>query len=165
MKDTLSLLANIGVVAGLFFLGIQIYQDQKLTRAQLTSNLFNEENARRLVIMGEDSAIVLAKVNDGEPLTRSESIVAGAYYDSRIGTWQRNFQLEDLGLFEGIWREGFNLRHPVWENEFALNHLQNRLESGIPGVSSTFMQILNDEASRIQAMLVQTQAKGMPDDA
>ena len=163
MKDTLSLLANIGVVAGLFFLGIQIYQDQKLTRAQLTSNLFNEENARRLVIMGEDSAIVLAKVNDGEPLTRPESIIAGAYYDSRIGTWQRNFQLENLGLFEGIWREDFNLRHPVWENEFALNHLQNRLDRGIPGLPNTFVQILIDEASRIQEILAQN--KGSPDDA
>jgi len=52
----LSLLANLGVIAGLVLVAIQIRQNTGITRAQVTNDWYMADMQLELAMMGEDPA-------------------------------------------------------------------------------------------------------------
>ena len=75
-----SILANLGVVLGLVFLGVEIYQSNQINRTDAWNNLlrtgieFNDAIAEN-----SDLAEILAKSNNNESLSAAESIRLRAF--------------------------------------------------------------------------------------
>ena len=78
--EFVSVLANLGVILGLVFLGIQIYQSNQINRTEAWNNLirtgieFNDAIAEN-----SDLAEILAKSNNSEPLSDAEEIRLRAF--------------------------------------------------------------------------------------
>lgn len=127
LGQTISILANIGVIAGILFLAIELQQNNELLRAEAGNNLLGNRLADRSVLLDQaDFAGLLLKLASDQPLGPSEDMAKNAYIDSLLLRWQWEFNEyrqgriteEDLPI--DAWRrilEGhgpFNIRRDVW---------------------------------------------------
>lgn len=94
MFKTISLLANLGVIAGIIFLALEVQQNNELMRVSV-----REAQSERVRHYAEQVytvpglAEILVKVENGEPLTEVERVKF------------LNRQLRQLRGFEAQWRE------------------------------------------------------------
>ena len=79
LGQTIGILANIGVIAGIIFLAVELAQNNELMEAEarLVAHQGNQQFAMSLV-QNPALANVLAKVSAGEPLSDAEGIQAYA---------------------------------------------------------------------------------------
>ena len=68
--QTITILANVGVIAGIFFLALELRQNNELLVAQTSYAQFNVERERRMIRV-EHSDLV-EKVVSGQPMTGAE---------------------------------------------------------------------------------------------
>ena len=75
LGQTITILANVGVIAGIIFLGLELRQNNELMEAQtrLTTNELGLQFALSLS-QNPSLAAILAKVGRDEPLTDAEDI-------------------------------------------------------------------------------------------
>ena len=73
LGQTISILANIGVIAGIVFLAVELQQNNELLAAQARSDL-TDRAARYLEILmtSPDLTEILTREAEGEPLTTAE---------------------------------------------------------------------------------------------
>ena len=74
LGQTIQILANIGVIAGIAFLALEVHQNNQLLAADASFNRFNVERERRTRVMenhGELGEIIFKKRN-GMPLNEFE---------------------------------------------------------------------------------------------
>ena len=103
---------NIGILLGLVFVGVQLYQDRQLKRAEFIHANFIDAAETQRWIGGESPTEALVKVVDREPpveLSDAELAIVVARLDIQFSAWERNSWMERLGVFEGGWREGIGL--------------------------------------------------------
>ena len=129
--EYLQLLANIGVVVGLFFVGYQIIQDRDHKRAELYGVVFQDNHSRHLALMGENPAAALAKLPLEKCLSEEEQIVVQAYYDAIAAIWARSSLLEQEGLFPARWREAISLDTKFWRNQIAMEAIDRQSQNHV----------------------------------
>lgn len=107
--QTISVLANIGVIAGIIFLAIEIRQNNQLLNADAIGAVFENRLTRQdNVINNERYAAVLAKRDRKEPLTDAEVITMRASSFRGFIAWQRDYFLYQQGLLpEQYFRANF----------------------------------------------------------
>lgn len=95
----LTLFANVGVIAGIFFLAIQVQQNNKLLSAAAI-NVVLETRMQRVeqTAANEDQAALLVKNRSGAPLTEIESARMQAIHARTLMGWQRDFFLFQEGI-------------------------------------------------------------------
>ena len=75
LSQTVSILANVGVIAGIIFLAIELRQNNELLETEIDQQFFeNRLTYRSDVIRDPALAEVVRKVRAGEPLTEVESV-------------------------------------------------------------------------------------------
>jgi len=85
LGQTITILANLGVIAGIIFLGLELRQVQDQMDAEISFNRFAEENAtRRLIVTTPSLAGAIVKRGAGEELTREERVILDAYVASIV---------------------------------------------------------------------------------
>ena len=73
--QTISILANVGVIAGIVFLGIELRQNNELMAAQARQASFeNNRQFAEYLFENPDLAEILAKVEAGEETSPAEDI-------------------------------------------------------------------------------------------
>ena len=72
--DWLQIGANIGILAGLILVGLQIKQNTDITRAELSHQLWGSVNQFQLAMMGENPAAVIAKAQSNPSELTDEEI-------------------------------------------------------------------------------------------
>jgi len=99
--QTVGLFANIGVVAGIVFLGIELRQNNESLAVQAR---MERENARRNGAsrgLGDPAYIgALLKSQRGETLTYEEELVLELYARAALVDWQLRFGLAQDGLLD-----------------------------------------------------------------
>jgi len=110
MADWLQILGNIGIVIGLFFVGVQLYQDRQLKEAELTSAYFESRIQANIAAMGENpqASIVKAATNP-EAMTPEDAYVSFLNLDNWGSLWMRYSRLESLGLQNPRWQDSQGL--------------------------------------------------------
>jgi len=100
---TISVLANIGVIAGIVFLGFELQQNNQLLRNQARYVLMDNivtGNSRR----AEDVELmdIRVKAINGEPLSQAEDL--RLYSDSAavLANWAWEYEQSRLGLIDAI---------------------------------------------------------------
>jgi len=91
--QTIGVLANLGVIAGIIFLGVELRQNNILMEAE--ARLSQYENARQFAVnlsVTPSLAEVLAKVSQGEELTEAEDIQVYGLGLSVLRAFQFNFR-------------------------------------------------------------------------
>lgn len=104
----LTLVANIGVVIGLFLVAVQIKQESDLTRIQLFSDHTDSRREWNQTMMGGDPMSVVAKsVEHPQELTLAELQIMDMYLIGALNEIRRLEVLKAAGLEVGANVEGF----------------------------------------------------------
>ena len=122
--------ANIGILLGLVFVGLQMLQDRELKRVELFSRTVTDLFERELAAMGDEPyrAIVKAASNP-EELTEEEIYVYQTYLSVILLGWHRRNLMEQKGLFDSSWQARAGIPVEAMTKPGA-KYLVERLESG-----------------------------------
>ena len=106
LNTWLSLLANLGVIAGLVLVAIQIRQNTGITRAQVTNDWYMADMQLELAMMGEDPAASWTRaVFSPEDLDRSDAAVLDRYFNYGLVQIQRLQRMHELGMADEQWKD------------------------------------------------------------
>ena len=123
----ITILANIGVIAGILFLAVELQQNNKLLEAQARSE---RENVRRTAytryIENPQLVDAFVKANSGQSLTDQEEFVLSRANGMTIADWQFIYReyseelLDERALPIKAWRRVFRTSPglaELWEEE------------------------------------------------
>lgn len=98
--NSIQVLTGIAVIAGLALVVWELQQNREATTSQLTSDGMTFVSTLNTVVMGEQTADVLAKACDSpDELTRSEYYVLDNYYAEVLNRYRRIALLKVRGSF------------------------------------------------------------------
>ena len=99
LGQSISILANVGVIAGIVFLGLELRQNNSLLTGQSLYNQFSiERETRRPFIENNDGfSEFWAKFRNGEPLSQSESIQMTFIRIDIFDSWKYQFREVQAG--------------------------------------------------------------------
>lgn len=101
----LQVLANVGILAGLVLVGIQINQSNQIAQANLVSAYYQQHQAFLISQMGEDAASARATAAvSPEALTPDQIQVLIHEAHWRVSVVEHNTIMEDLGMISSDWR-------------------------------------------------------------
>ena len=93
--------ANIGILAGLVLVGLQMEQNIQLTKAALSASHSDNWITIDTGLQGENFAQTLAKsINQPEQLTDAEMLEVQGYLMASLDQWNRWLILHKMGLSE-----------------------------------------------------------------
>ena len=96
LGQMVSILANIGVLAGIVFLGFELQQNNDQLQAQSRANLYDMQTAIQSAIFGNTGGLtdIVSKARQGDALTPNEAFQLGAFRTYVVRTMEFMF-LED----------------------------------------------------------------------
>lgn len=93
--------ANVGILAGLILVAVQIDQNSELVRMQLVNDGNLASNELWGSIAGEEPLEAIAKsIENPEELTFAEYLVVDSFLFSNMNLLYRNYELAREGIFE-----------------------------------------------------------------
>ena len=102
----LTLAANIGVIAGLVLVAIQINQNSEITKAKIANDYFLADMALELAMMGEDPAISWNKaVYEPDNLTTKDAVILDRYFNYGLVQIHRLQEMNEMGLAHEGWQK------------------------------------------------------------
>jgi hypothetical protein len=152
LGQAISIIANLGVVAGLIFVGLEIQQEREIAQAnRLQSNSGAYRNWAEIVA---DNAELWAKGIYGEPLSLEEAVAFDALARAREGSMFVAYQSavltgESEALLDSLIRETA-LEFSFYPGllKFWREHEQRMRTIGRP---MTYQNLVNAEIDRLQA--------------
>ena len=110
LGQTLSVLANIGVIAGIIILAVELQQNNRLLAAEAMGSVFENRLSRQDRVLDNPIYTALIAKNDrNEPLTVEEQIMMEASYSRGFIAWQREYFLFQQGVVpEDYFRASFD---------------------------------------------------------
>ncbi|MFT6045623.1 MAG: hypothetical protein ACI9WC_001324 [Arenicella sp.] len=141
--------ANIGLLLGLVFVGLQFYQDRQLKTAELIAGSLQQHHDRNISLMGDDPASTLSKLDSHEELDDRDEFIAQAYFDARFANWSRNSILENLGLLSASWSSGVVLADHLWANQYGIKAVERYLRDS-PSLTTHIRTRLTVELQRVR---------------
>ena len=111
LGQLIGILANLGVIAGIIFLAVEIQQNNQLLRAEAISSVLETRLTRQELVIGNDSLVdALAKTARGEPLSLEEMMrLEASMYRNLLGN-QRDYFLYREGILS---EEEFRANFPI----------------------------------------------------
>ena len=101
LGQTLSILANVGVISGIVFLGYELRQNNQILGAESRYNLLqNRQAVHLMVIQSDDVADLLVKSRSAEELTDTETEQLIWYYGLMLASWDYDYQQFRDGLVD-----------------------------------------------------------------
>ena len=116
LGQSIQILANIGVIAGILFVAVEIRQNNQLLTAESIGTVFQNRIDRQDRVMDNSSyTAVIAKNARGERLSDEEEMVITASHDRAFIAWQREYLLYQLGVLpEAYLRANFGSMKSVF---------------------------------------------------
>ena len=137
LGQTISILANIGVIAGIVFLGVELQQNNQLLRNQarfvLTDNIHagNRNRAQDAELMD-----VRVKAINGETLSQAEILRLSADSSAVLANWVWEYEQYQLGLIDALPA----YHRYIEEYPFFIEHYERVKEGLDPG----FVQYMDE---------------------
>lgn len=99
--QSISVFANLGVVAGIVFLAIEISQNNELLRMQADISLTsNRATGAYLIAQDNSIAAAIAKIRNGEALSQVEGLKLDSLASGVLSNWESEFRQQRSGLLE-----------------------------------------------------------------
>ena len=108
---TLQILANLGVLGGIIFLGIELKQNTEMMESQTRNEI--SQSILRLLEMERHSDLVTAymKIEDGTPLDPKDRYFLDNMANATLRHWENTYYQYKKGLFD---QEEFDADFEVW---------------------------------------------------
>lgn len=105
----LTLAANLGVIAGLILVAVQINQNTAITKAQIANDYYLADMTLELAMMGENPADSFNKaIYAPDEITTADAVVLDRYFNYGMVQIQRLQKMDELGMAYEGWRERVN---------------------------------------------------------
>ena len=92
LGQAIAILANVGVIAGIVFLGLELQQNNELLEAQARESLLDRRTgANELLATNGDLARIMEKSELGGELTLAEGIQLDSYYRRVLASFEWQF--------------------------------------------------------------------------
>jgi len=102
----LTLAANVGVIAGLLLVAIQINQNTQITKVQIANDYFLADMALELAMMGEEPALSWNKaVYTPDDLTTVDAVILDRYFNYGLVQVLRLQEMDKMGMAPQGWEE------------------------------------------------------------
>ncbi len=102
----LTLAANVGVIAGLVLVAIQINQNTQITKVQIANDYFLADMALELAMMGEEPAVSWNKaVYTPDDLTTVDAVILDRYFNYGLVQVLRLQEMDKMGMAPQGWEE------------------------------------------------------------
>lgn len=110
---TLQILANLGVLGGIIFLGIELKQNTEMMESQTRNEI--SQSILRLLEMERHSDLVTAymKIEDGTPLDPKDRYFLDNMANATLRHWENTYYQYKKGLFD---QEEFEADFEVWRD-------------------------------------------------
>jgi len=95
----LTLLANLGVLAGIILLLVELNQNQEIARAQIRNEVY-QGLTDSLAILDRDTAEVIGKANAGVELDPVEVILVGRWSETILRYWENADYQYEMGMYD-----------------------------------------------------------------
>ncbi len=142
LGQTVRLLANIGVIAGIVFLAVELRQNNDLLVAQTSYAQFNIERERRMALVQNVSGLteIFVKQRAGSQLSEVERVQLGVYHNDTLDMYRWQFREYQAGRLP----DGFiDLR--VWRDVWvATPGLRLLFETDRPRLDPAFVQFIEE---------------------
>jgi len=151
LNKWLTLSANIGVLAGIAFLGIELQQNTSMMRAQ-TRDSINQNTNQAYALISSDMAlaelIIEGNMGNLEPNLNAEWITYQSFMSMGFRNWENEYYQYQQGLFE---TEEFEPRYDAWRRYMLIPGARQAWERVRVDYSGNFRQILDDIVSEIES--------------
>ncbi len=128
----LTLSANVGVIAGLILVAVQINQYTQITKAQITNDYYLADMELELAMMGDNPAGSWIKaVYTPNDLTNEDAAIVDRYFNYGLVQIQRMQKMNELGLAEDDWEDRFDYLRWHLGNEVG-RHWWAHIKEGYP---------------------------------
>ena len=108
LGQAIGILANVGVIAGIVFLGLELRQNNSLLEAEAAHNLLQNRIATStLILENPEVAELFVKIESGEPLTPAEDLRVDRYLQTSILKWQWEFSESLAGRIDVLPLAGY----------------------------------------------------------
>ena len=98
LGQTITILANIGVIAGIIFLAFELRQNNELLVAQTTYSQFAIDREQRMAIIQTDGLLeAMVKVQSNSPLSETEDLRLQFLYNDMVDTWRWQYREVQAG--------------------------------------------------------------------
>ena len=142
LGQSITILANVGVIAGIIFLAVELRQNNELLEAEVSYSKYNVDYERRRRMIENSGGIsdISVKNQQGEELTATETYRLGIYLNDLLFNfeWQyeemRAGRLDESDLDLRIWRQLFS----------ATPGLEELLESTEDTRAPGFVEFIDD---------------------
>ncbi len=112
LGQSIGILANLGVIAGIVFLGLELRQNNELLESDARRAVLDRRtNSQEIVATNAQLANVVAKSAAGEPLTDGEYVQLDAYNRRTLASLEWQFGEHQRGVIDlnlGAWRAAFH---------------------------------------------------------
>ena len=111
LSHLIQIAANLGVIAGIAFLAVELNQNNRLLRAEAIGSVLETRLARQELVLNNDSLVsVLAKNSRSEALTDEDMIrIEAQMYRTLLGRQRDYFLYQEGILTEEYFRASFPL--------------------------------------------------------
>ena len=97
--QVIGILANLGVIAGIVFLGIELSQNNRLMESQASYNLLqNSVGGIELITTDDELALAVYKDINGQELSEIEVFLLRLQYSGTLQKWLWEFRQSENGL-------------------------------------------------------------------
>jgi len=151
LGQMVSTLANMGVIAGIVFLGLELRQNNNLLESQARSNLDDNRVASQQVLIQNSGGIadLVFKARVGEPLTPAEEW----RLDIRRNSMLLSFESMHREVQTGPLEEG-DLPNRLWAVSFVSDPGMHIVWSRIKGdMNADFVRYMEDDILTISAAI------------
>ena len=140
LNEWLSLLANIGVIAGIVFLGLEISQNSRMmeaqTRAQISQSITGLIESDR----NPDVVEALLKLRDGEELNGKDSYFLESRARLFLRSWENTYYQYENGLLS---EEDFDADYFVWRSIMRAEHFRDEWLASRESYPSGFRDVID----------------------
>ena len=109
LGQSIQILANVGVLAGIVFLGVELRQNNQLLSTQAQMQLDENRRGESEAIYGDESlARILVKAEHGEDLDPVETLRLERFYRTSFLRWESDYRQLRAGFLEDLRADAIN---------------------------------------------------------
>ena len=119
VNESVSLIANIGVIGSIIFLGLEMQQNTEMMQSQTRNSIVeNQLSFYERGIENSELADIRDSLNSDSNIEATERFQYTLYVMSQLRMWENEFYQYQIGLFES---NEFEARTVLWRGQISIN--------------------------------------------
>ena len=119
INEVVSLIANIGVIGSIVFLGLEMQQNTEMMQSQTRNSIVeNQLSFYERGIENSELADIRDSLNSDSNIEVTERFQYTLYIMSQLRMWENEFYQYQIGLFES---DEFQARTVLWRGQISVN--------------------------------------------